>query len=100
MWLAESHTGAIIKYSIYNRTTKRFNAPASLNFNSSEKGYVYLELFDFEKYIITIPALCDKMTILNKKRDALHGLHMAYFDYVINSNHNTSQGSIVICIPT
>ena len=95
MWLAESHTGAIIKYSIYNRTTKRFNAPASLNFNSSEKGYVYLELFDFEKYIITIPALCDKMTILNKKTDELNVLDIDFFDSVINSNNNYMHGNFI-----
>ena len=85
LWLAESNTGAFVRYDTCNGNTLKFTAPAELDYNSVEKSYVHMGLFDFETYIISTPALCNKMTILNKETGKLEILKIDFFDSIIGS---------------
>lgn len=91
LWLAESNTGALIRYGIQDGEAKKFCAPDDLDYNSAQYSYVHWQLFNFEKYIVSIPALCDKMTVLDKETHEFRCVCIDFFDAVKESSPNYMQ---------
>lgn len=93
LWLAESNTGAFVRYDTRNGDAVKYDAPSGLDYNSSEKSYVYMGLFDFENYVVSIPALCNKMTILNKETGKFEILNIDFFDSDTRGKENYKHGN-------
>ncbi len=89
IWLAESNKGALIKYNIDNGNMTKYDAPNNLCYDSSIKSYVHFKIFNFKNYIISIPALCNQMTILDKRKEKIEIVDTDFFDSIIkNDNGN------------
>lgn len=82
LWLAESATGAIVKYQIQTGDTEIFQAPDTLGCCKTGKKYVHSGLYDFDNYVVTIPALSDQMTALNKQTGECRTVDTDFFDPV------------------
>lgn len=93
LWLAESSTGAFVRYNTQDGRAKKFDAPVGLDYNSADKSYVHLSLFNFEKSIISIPALCGSMTILDKETGNLDIVDIDFFDSIADSKANYKYGN-------
>lgn len=97
LWLAESSTGAFLRYNTFSGEVRYFNAPSELNFNSSTKNYVHLSLFNFEKYIVSVPALCGNMAVLNKKTEEFDIAKIDFFNAITNCRRSYEYGNYTTC---
>ncbi len=93
LWLAESSTGALVQYDTRSGETKKYQAPEELDYNSVNKSYVHLNLFDFDKCIVSVPALSNKMTVLNKETGKIEIVKIDFFDSVMNRKSNYKYGN-------
>ncbi len=93
IWLAESSTGAVIRYNVNNKDIKKICMPIELDYNSTNKNYVHLNLFDFDQYIISIPALCNKMIRIRKETLDSEFIEIDFFNAVLRNKFNYRYGN-------
>lgn len=68
VWLAESHTGKILKFDLVAGRLQEYLPPEDFGFWSQETGrrVAYGEMFDMGKYLVAAPAFTDIMLKVDK----------------------------------